>query len=483
MKQFALVAVLASATIASADPPIASSQQPTRPPPEEPPPVPQAPETTSKDASGAPLPGQESGRTDAEPGDTTGTKVARAAWFVPKWLFAILMAPVDGALYLEGKYQLEDLYYRTFYYRERTISIIPTADYATGYGLSIGAQFMDTNTAGEHERLVLRATTGFHYRIGLFASMDTGDRLGPLRIEASGNFDRRPAEPFYGIGNEGHIQPFQEGQMIDALTNQTAVETFFRYEEARGNLLADIRLLPRLHLAATGSLTELRYTAGNHKFPSINDVYEPNSLVGFDQTTKHLYGEAALIWDDRTSDSLWEPSNVHGRGTLAVAYAGLVNQFGDGNDTDFWHYGADLQHYFRIGFGPRVIVARFHGEAVSGPLDIIPITELPILGGPTFLRGYTYARFRDRIAMSASLQYMWSLSAQTHAYLFTDVGRVYGSWDDFTLNDLKAGFGVGLEIYIAPTFLTDLSVGSSIDGGVALQAEFTPILDQRTRWR
>jgi len=483
MKQLALVAVLASATIASADPPIASSQQPARPPPEEPPPVPQAPETTVQDTSGAPLPGQESGRTDPEPGRTTGQKVARAALFVPKWLFAILMAPFDAALYLEGKYQLTDLYYRSFYYRERTISIVPTADYATGYGLSIGAQFTDTNTFGRDERLVLRATTGFHYRIGLLGSIDTGDRLGPLRLEVSGNWDRRPSEPFYGIGNEGHLQPFEEGQMIDALTNPTAVQTFFRYQEARGNLLADIKLFRHLDLDATGSLTELKYTHGTHKFPSIDDVYDPDTIVGFDETVKHLYGELALVWDDRSSDSLWEPANVHGRGTLAVAYAGLVNQFGDVNLSDFWHYGGELQHYFRIGFGPRVIVARYHLEGVTGPLDNIPITELPMLGSPTFLRGYTYARFRDQIAMSASLQYMWSLTAQTHAYVFTDVGRVYPSWDDFTLNDLHAGFGIGLEVYVAPDFIADVSIGSSTDGGVALQAEFTPILDQRTRWR
>jgi hypothetical protein len=481
MKQLAFVLLLASTAVASADPPIASSAQPARPPPE-PAPVPQAPEPTSRDASGAPLPGNESGRTDAEPGDSTGTQVARAALFVPKWLFAIVMAPVEGALYVEGKYQLEDWYDRLFYYRDRTIAIIPTATYATGYGLSVGAQFTDTNTIGRHERLLLEATTGFQYRIGLRASMDTGDRLGPLRLELSGNFDRRPSEPFYGIGNEGDVQEFGTQSMIDAFDDQTAIQSFFRYEEARASLLADVKLWRHLDLDARGSLTELKYTHGTHQFPSIDDVYEPSSLVGFNTTFKHEYGEVALEWDDRAADNVWEPSNVHGTGTLAVIYAGLVNPVDQGTN-DFWHYGTELQHYFRIGFGPRVLVARFHGEAVSGNISDIPITELPMLGGPTFLRGYTYARFRDRIAMSGSLQYMWSLTANSHAYLFTDVGRVYREWDDVTLRDLHAGFGLGLEIYIAPTFLTDLSIGSSTDGGVALQAEFSPILDQRTRWR
>src|SRR5262249_46353828 len=137
--QLAVVAILAWGSLASAEPPpIASAAQPGHPPPEVPP-VAQAPEPTVRDTVGAPLPGNESGRTDPYPADTTGTKIARAALFVPKWLFAILMAPLEGALYVEGKYQLEDWYNRLFFFRERTISIVPTATYATGYGLAIGA--------------------------------------------------------------------------------------------------------------------------------------------------------------------------------------------------------------------------------------------------------------------------------------------------------------------------------------------------------
>jgi outer membrane protein assembly factor BamA len=130
-----------------------------------------------------------------------------------------------------------------------------------------------------------------------------------------------------------------------------------------------------------------------------------------------------------------------------------------------------------------VLVARLHGEGVTGSVDEVPITELPYLGGGTFLRGYSYARFRDRIAAVGTLQYMWSIMPYASAFLFTDVGRVYRDWNDVTLSGLHMGFGVGLSVYFKDTFLADLTLGSSLDGGIAATAEFSPVLDARPRFR
>src|SRR5262249_43272486 len=145
------------------------------------------------------------------------------------------------------------------------------------------------------------------------------------------------------------------------------------------------------------------------------------------------------------------------------------------------HYGVEAQHFFRFGMGPRVLIARFHGEAVTGDLDQIPITELPMLGGNAFLRGYPYARFRDRIGAIGSLQYMWALTTGVSAFVFSDFGRVWRSWDDMTLDNLHAGFGIGLEAYTRDSFLFDGWLGTSTDGGVVVTASFTPVLDARPR--
>jgi hypothetical protein len=485
MRSLVIGAVIAAARFASADPPVASSKEPAKPgpaePPAEPPPVQQTPPPDVGATIDAPPPGEESGRVDpGDPGDSIGRKTARVVLFIPKVLFEIAVLPFDGLAYVQDKYQLEDYYYRMFYYRDRTIAILPTATYVTGLGFTAGAKFVDTDTFGGKERSVLQATTGGQFRLGFLGSMDTGNRLGPVRLELGGNFDRRPTEPFFGIGNEGHLQPPTQSN-IDAFNNPTAIQTYFRYQEARAWLQADLAVISHLHMFLRGSFTQLEYTHDTHQFPSIDDIYNPETLVGFGEKMNRGYGELEARWDTRAATTKWEPSTVHGSGTMIDAYAGLSHAT-DG-DSKFWHYGVDLQQYVHLGWGPRVLVLQYHTEAVTGPIDQIPLTELPMLGGAWFLRGYDYARFRDRVAMEASAQYMWSLTGNVSAFVFTDVGRVYDSWNDFTLDDLHAGFGIGLDVYTPPNFVADLAIATSTDGGIAVIAEFTPILDSRPRWR
>jgi hypothetical protein len=483
VKQIAVIAVLAAATSARADSPVASSERARLHPPAEPEPAPapQAPQPDARTAKQAPPPGYESGRVDAGgPGESTGRTIARGALYLPKVLFEVAMWPFGQAIYLEDRYQLSDWYYRIFYYEDRTIAIIPTATWVTGFGLQIGARFFDTNTFGDRERLVLQATGGLDNRVGLLGSIDTGHRLGPVRLELGGNYDRRPSEPFFGIGNEAGSTETPPPVPIDAQTDSTAFKTHFRYQEARAVLLADIDLWRNLYLDGRGYYGELKYTHSDVGL-SIENAYQQMSLVGFDQTTRYLYGEGGLRWDTRRRVSIWEPYTVHAEGSLVLGYAGYVDQLDHGGR--FWHYGTELQHYFRFGFGPRVVALRFHGEGVTGDLNEVPITQLPMLGGGEFLRGYDYARFRDRLAAVGSLQYMWPLFAYASGYVFTDVGRVYRSWSDLTLSNMRAGFGVGLEFYGARSFWADVAVGTSIDGGVVLTAEFSPVLDARTRWR
>ena len=64
------------------------------------------------------------------------------------------------------------------------------------------------------------------------------------------------------------------------------------------------------------------------------------------------------------------------------------------------------------------MIGHFHGEGVTGGRDDVPFTELPALGGPTYLRGYDLDQFRDRIAAFGSVAYEWDLSQWFAARLF-----------------------------------------------------------------
>jgi hypothetical protein len=392
------------------------------------------------------------------------------------------MTPLRGAVWAYDRYDLEDLYYRVFYNADRTIGLFPVATYETGFGASVGARFEDVDVLGEDEHLAIQATTGALtgelYREEVLLSARTGNRIsGWLELRLDANYMRRPADPFYGIGNGDDVHP--TGTPIDPLTDDAAVTTHHRYREGHVALSADVHA-DDLQLIATGAFTDLgfdRSTSG----PPIDEIYDPMDLVGFEHGVRHAYGELELRWDTRRRVSAWEPVDVHAAGSLVGAFAGRVA--GLEGSAGYWRYGLELQHNHRLAKGPRLVSARFRIEGVTGARDQVAFTELPMLGGGDFLRGYSFERFRDRVAAFGSLQYQWDLSHYADAYLFTDVGRVFPSLDDLSLHRLRAGFGIGLELHRDTGFLLEATLATSIDGGVFVSVSFNPILDARTHWR
>ncbi len=440
---------------------------------------------TAAAVAGEPRPGDESGRTDQlDPGDSAFRMVARGALFVPKLAVGLALSPVRGLVWADDRYDLSALYYRTFFNADRTIGLFPTATYESGLGVSAGARFEDRDLFGAHESLALQATTGAvsgeAYRAGLLASFRTGDRLSRrLQLGLEASFDRRPADPFYGIGDGDLVM--QPASPIDPRVDPAAVETWHRYQEDRIALHADSHVASDLHVLATGELTQLRFEPSTEGLP-IDQVYDPPGLVGFETGARHVYGELEVRWDSRRSISVWEPHYAHAAGSLAAALVGRVQ--GLDGAADFWRYGVELQHDWELAKGPRVLAMRFHGEGVTGSLDQVPFTELPALGGSAFLRGYSYERFRDRVAAVGSVQYEWTLSHLVDAYLFSDVGRVFSSLDGITAQGMRVGYGIGLDLHDDQgAFRAEGSLASSIDGGVFLTLSFNPALDARPRWR
>ncbi len=444
-----------------------------------------AAELTAADVAAAPLPGNESGRIDHDDShDGVVRVVARGLLFLPKLLLDAAVSPIHGLAWVNDHYDIVDLYYRTFFNAARTIGLFPTATYATGFGADVGMRFEDLDLFGEHERLAVQATTGAvlgeHYREGALVSFRSGDRIShwfELGIDAS--FDRRPSDPFDGIGNGNLHEP--PPSAVDPQIDDTAVETYYRYQEVRLALIGDARLPLHLHVIATGSLADLRF-ATSTTGPPIGDVYDAADLVGFRAGVRHAYGQLELRWDTRRQRSLWEPRGIHAAGSLVAAYAGRVDGF-DG-EADFWRYGAELQHFWPIANGPRVIIARFRLDAVTGSLAQVPFSELPTLGGGEFLRGYAFERFRDRVAALASFEYQWDLSHFIDAHVFADVGRVFPSIEDLSIDHPRVGYGVGLELHGEQgDFELSADLASSTDGGVFASVSVSPVLDAEPRWR
>jgi hypothetical protein len=452
----------------------AHAELPPIPPPD---PVPAAPEPPP---AADPLPGHESGRTDpSDDGDSTMRAIGRDALFLPKIVFDTALQPVRAGLWAWDRYRLEDLYYRIFFNDARTIGITPTVGYDYGYGVDGvygGARFVARDLFGEHEHLVLEAATGMQYRQLYAGELRTGDRLGKSFVMTlSAGFEQRPEDPFYGVGNGNLVAA--PAMPVDPRVDDTAVLARYRQQRARVAMLAEGLVWRDLRIRGGAALTDTSFATSDIGMP-IGTLYDMSGLVGWSGVTEG-YGELELRWDSRRRTSVYEPRAVYARGSLVSVFGGRDHNWGA---ADFWRYGFDAQEFFRIGEGPRVLITRLHTEAVTGSRDEVPFTELPRLGGLTYLRGYALDRFRDRFASFGSLEYEWDLAYALSASVFVDAGRVYNRPSD-AIDQLRVGYGFGIEAHSANSFVMQASLASSIDGGLMFNLAFNPVLNLTERVR
>lgn len=423
------------------------------------PPCPPA-ELSAGDVESAPLPGEESGRADQEAGDSLARTLGRGALFVPKLAIEGTLAPVRASVWAYERYHLHDRALRLLFNDAETIGVYPVAQLESQYGVNVGARFVHRDLFGAREHLGLHVGTGGRFRQIASAAVRSGDRLGPLELELGGDYERRPRDAFYGIGNAPMLAP-DDG------------ETRFREQLVRATLVGDLRVSGPFHLRASAAIADFDF-ARSEDGPPIDQVYPRETLVGFDGI-RHTYGELEVRWDSRRAASSWDVDSVRATGSLLSAFAGRVTALDAG--ADYFRVGVDLQHFVTLGRGPRVLSFRFYGETVSGDVDEVPFTQLPRLGGKTLLRGYALDQFRDRVAAMASTEYAWDLNRYLSASTFVDAGRVFPALHDLAIEDVRVGYGVAIEAHSRRSFLLRASLASSLDGGLFLDVAFDPVFD------
>jgi hypothetical protein len=314
---------------------------------------------------------------------------------------------------------------------------------------------------GAREKVSVRATTGGQFRSLVDGRLRTGARLGKrLTLELRGEHERRPREPYYGVGND-------DGR----------ARTRYREEIKRVTTYLDLVMVDGLVLRATGALTDRAYSPSTEGVP-INAMYDTMTLTGF-SGAETTYGELELRWDRRGREMTPGRHQIYDTGFMLSAFGGRVHQVEGGDD--YWRYGGEAQHFLGLGVGPRTLMTRLHVESITGPGTGVVFNQLPSLGGHSLLRGYAPGRFRDRAAVVGTSEYIWGLGQLFLASVFVDVGRVYPSLAEVDTNNFRLGFGGSLQLHGNRQFISGLTVSSSIDGGVFLNLTFDPVFDYDSR--
>ncbi|NVB77963.1 MAG: hypothetical protein HOV81_06165 [Kofleriaceae bacterium] len=427
---------------------------------------------------GQPFPGQESGRTDPPEGDSGARKFARGVLFLPRILISTLLAPVRLGVAASTKYEIGPRLHRWFYNDANTFGVYPSIAFESGFGFRLGAQGIYRPTAVDRVHAFAGLNvTGDRSRFALaYEALDRGD--GRIDLGLGAEYDDRPDDKFYGYGNTNAIDAVPAMPVFLGVSPQ-AFNSEYASRLARATGVADTLLVSHLHTRVTAAIADRdRRDAKGDNDPPIQTIYAPASLVGF-RSYRYGYAEGEVYWDDRARKAPWDHPSVTSTGSFASVWGGRM-VMGD-NLEDFWRYGVELQHFLRLGEGPRVLSARFHGEAITAELTEVPFTEVPALGGPFYLRGYPIDRFRDRIAAVGTLEYQWDLSYELYASLFVDCGRVYSSYDDLSLRDLRTGFGIAFEAHTKGYTGVRASIATSEDGDVFVNLYFEPIFTVKPR--
>jgi outer membrane protein assembly factor BamA len=193
---------------------------------------------------------------------------------------------------------------------------------------------------------------------------------------------------------------------------------------------------------------------GEHR---LDQVYDTSRLPGFDDGTRTLELDGSVVIDTRDSEG-------------ATSSGAYFEAFGGGlapqHDYHFAHYGAELTAYIDLYHHDRVLVLRAVHEAVAGHDEDIPFADLPRLGGPKRLRGYTLDRFRDKATAVATVEYHYPIHQFVAGSLFLDAGRAARTYEGLVdVKNWRVGGGAGIIVRSKSSvlFTLDVAVGDGVN--------------------
>lgn len=159
-------------------------------------------EPTAAEVTGAPDAGNESGRADTlDESDGAGRYVARGLLFVPRAAVTIAFAPAEGIAWGVERFQFVDRARRLFFNDAGTFGIFPTFHSDDGYGVNVGLRLVHRDLLGKGEHLDVRTQGGGEYEDRYTLQLTSGRRFERVSFELGGEAERRPHDPYYGVGN------------------------------------------------------------------------------------------------------------------------------------------------------------------------------------------------------------------------------------------------------------------------------------------
>ena len=291
--------------------------------------------------------------------------------------------------------------------------VLPSGFYTpeTNIGLGIiGLTYRrapDSSTNSSNAQIFLDVTLNKQFQFQ--SDLNWFTRGNEYYIKWSHDISRFP-EIFYGIGNES------------AVDDACAIDL---------NLYnANLKLFKRLR--------DRHYLGLHVHHQTIRNVHKPNSGIQVGALMDYGFsgiGIEALI-DQR--DYLLNPQNGK------YIELGLTPYISHTDNRRYLQFVQDLRLYKTVG-KDWVINTNLVGVETFGD---VPFRMMPVIGGPRFLRGFYYGRFRDKNLLLGQLEVRKPIFWRVSMACFSGLGQVYSSLSDFSTDRFHHNYGVGLRFRI-----------------------------------
>lgn len=200
-------------------------------------------------------------------------------------------------------------------------------------------------------------------------------------------------------------------------------------------------------------------------------------LPGKTPDLQTAFGPAQGVFNNHNlTNSLYVSFNSHGFNAPETPFSlteGSASFYfstvGMGSDSSY--SGVDWVTKQTFAYGPQRLfstVLRLHYKQQIG--DGTPFYEMPSLGGPNELRGYTAGRFVDKGAAIfqleqrnrvAHINFFNRATGEFYIDPFFEVGQVFHGRNDITWGNLQPVGGLGFRVDIEPSLIARVDVGFS----------------------
>jgi hypothetical protein len=294
----------------------------------------------------------------------------------------------------------------------------------SGGGFTLGAGYL--HHVSPYNLLDVRGSytiTGYKRLEAEFIAPHLFHRRGVLNV--LGGWREATQVGFYGIGNDSSK---------DARTN-------YDFKQPYGSAI--LTLWPtREYLMLRGGVEYSRWKQGPGEgtFPSVDEVYTPDTLPGLGTETTYLHTQATVGLDWRTSPGY----------TRRGGFYGVTGHDYTDRDKNFGFQQTDYEIIQHLPILRETWVLAFHALAQTTHTKSnqqIPFFMLPSVGGGSSLRGYPSWRFRDRDSLLLQAEWRIMNNRFFDSAFFYDAGKVASRPSDLDFNHLKSDFGFGLRFH------------------------------------